>query len=110
MDTATKRPVAASASRRPVRAGSRVTRRGPDRLSVMLLGLAAFLAILALLAGQLRGNATHGYATRAVVLRRIYLTRVIDSGPGPISGPAVSQSVSSSGGYAPPAQLTTHTS
>lgn len=77
----------------------------------MLLGLAAFLAILALLASQLRGTSTQGYAARAVAVRRIYLTRIIESIPGPGAGTSVSQSVSSSGSAnSVAAPVMTHTS
>lgn len=108
MDTATERLEVVSGTRRSAGAGRRV---GPDRLSVMLLALAAFMAILALLASQLRATTGHGYTVaRAAVLRRVYLTKVIDSGPGPASGPLVTQSVSSSGSYSAPTQVTTHTS
>lgn len=77
----------------------------------MLLGLAAFLAVLALLASQLRASSTQGYTARATVLRRVYLTKVIESIPGPGAGTSVSQSVSSSGSsYSAAAPVTTHTS
>jgi hypothetical protein len=77
----------------------------------MLFGLAGFLAILALLATQVRVTPTQGYTARGVVVRRIYLTKVIESVPGPRARTSVSQSVSSSGSsYAPPAPVTTHTS
>lgn len=111
MDTATDRHATTPGGRRPAGAGRPRPGRGPDRLSVMLLGLAVFLAMLALLASQLRGTATQGYAARAVVHRRIYLTKVIETIPGPGKGTSVSQSVSSSGSsYAAPAPVTTHTS
>jgi hypothetical protein len=77
----------------------------------MLLGLAAFLAILALLAGQVRSTATQGYTARTVLLRRIYVTKVIESSPAAGHATSVSQSVSSpASSYAAPAPVTTHTS
>ncbi len=87
-------------------------RRGPDRLTLVLLTLAAFLVVLALLASHLRPTAAPASAHPVVVLRKIYRTRVIASAPG--SGPAASsitQSVSSSGSsLAAAATPTTRTS
>ena len=64
----------------------------------MLMTLAGFLLVLALLASQLRPTAP---APRrpVVVLRRVYETRVIETIPGGSGrgGTSVSQSVSSSG-------------
>jgi len=108
---ATERPATSPGSRRPAGANRRLAGRGPDRLSVILLGLAAFLAILALLASQLRGAPSQGYTARAVVVRRIYLTRVIDSSSAAGGGSSVSQSMSSSpSSYSAAAPVTTHTS
>ena len=85
---------------------------GPDRLSSGLFALAGFLAVLALLAWQLKAAPTA--TTRPVVLlRRVYQTRIIETVHGPARGaPAVSQSVSSSGSAAPlpPAPPTTSSS
>lgn len=70
---------------------------GPDRLTVMMLAVAAFLVVLALLASQFQASAAP-VKPRVIVMRRVYQTRVIEtiSGPGR-GGPPVSQSVSSSG-------------
>lgn len=90
-----------SITARPDRPRRRATERGPDRLSVALFGLAAFLVVLTLLATGLRGGPRPRTA-RIVLLRRIYRTTVIETriGPGRGSAPSVSQSVSSSGASA----------
>jgi hypothetical protein len=84
-----------------------------DRLSISLFSLAAFLAVLALLAGQIRAASEPSKPHPVVVMRKIYRTTVIEtikSGSGP-TGTSVSQSVSSSGGGAPAmAAPTTRTS
>ena len=73
-------------------------RYGPDPLTVGLLGLTAFLVVLALLANQLpTGPASAN--RRVPIVRRIYRTTIIETivgAPGP-SGRSVSQSVASSG-------------
>jgi hypothetical protein len=83
---------------------------GPDRITVMLITLAGFLAVLALMAGQLRGNvAVH--ANPPVVLRRIYITRVVETVPASArGGSSVTESVSSSGTSSPAAGPTTRSS
>ncbi len=88
-----------SATTSPHRAGRRRGSSGPDRLTVVLFSLAAFLAVLALLAGQLRAASASSGARPALVLRKVYRTTVIEtitdgSGAG---GTSVTQSVSSSG-------------
>lgn len=93
------------------RASRRRGSGGPDRLTVMLFTLAAFLVVLALLAHQMR-VANYGGSHPVPVLRKIYRTTVIEtivgsSGP---SGTSVSQSVSSSGSGATAMAPTTHTS
>jgi hypothetical protein len=80
-------------------------------MSSVLFVLAAFLAVLALLAWQLKVGA--GAPARSVILlRRVYQTRVIETVSGPSRGaPAVTQSVSSSAPTPPPtAPLTTSSS
>ena len=70
----------------------------------MLLTLAAFLSILALLAWQVR-SAPARPAHRVVLLRRVYETRVVETVIGPArGGGTVTQSVSSS---APASSLST---
>ena len=83
---------------------------GPDRMSSWLFVVAAFLAVVALLAWQLK--TTPGAPTRSVVLlRRIYETRVIETVHGPSRGtPAVTQSVSSSGSVPAPSSPPTTSS
>lgn len=97
----------------PHRAGRRRGSSGPDRLTVVLFSLVAFLVVLALLASQLRAASTHSAARPVLVLRKVYRTTVIETVPGG-SGPgatSVTQSVSSSGAVgAAPAAPTTRTS
>lgn len=71
-----------------------------DRVSVILVSLAAFLVVLALLARQLPSSAATRPAARPVlVIRRVYQTTVVETirGGSSGSGTSVSQSVSSSG-------------
>jgi hypothetical protein len=80
----------------------KATATGPDRLSSALFVLAAFLAVLALLAWQLKLGAG-AFPRHVILLRRVYQTRVIETVQGPSRGaPAVTQSVSSSGSAPPP--------
>ncbi len=93
--------------------GGRLTRfgPGPDRLTVAMLTVSAFLFVLALLAAQLRA-APAPARHRVVLIRRVYQTRVVETvvGQGPASaatgGSSVTQSVSSSGATAVPAPTT----
>jgi hypothetical protein len=77
---------------------------GPDRLTVVLLTLASFLAVLALLAWQLRTSAAVPM-NPAKVVRRVYQTTIVETvvGPSQRNGPSVTQSVSSSGSSSAPA-------
>jgi hypothetical protein len=91
-------PALSATATRP-RSGRRPAVPGLDRLTVVLFSLAAFLVVLALLAGQLRGAASHRASRPVLVVRKIYRTTVVetlDGGSGP-AGTSVSQSVSSSG-------------
>jgi hypothetical protein len=84
---------------------------GPDRLTVVLMSLAGFLVMLALLASQLRPTLVTAHHS-VVVLRRVYQTTVVDTVRGSgasAGGTSVSQSISSSGSV-PPAAPTTRTS
>jgi hypothetical protein len=72
---------------------SRARRSGPDRLTVAVFTLAAFLGVLALLAWQFRATAAVP-GRRVVLVRRVYQTRVVETVPGAGSS---SVSVSSSG-------------
>lgn len=83
---------AASARRRRRRAAG-----GPDRASVILFSLAAFLAILAFLGWQLRTSPAKVAARPVLVVRRIYETTVVETIRGSGAGTSVSQSVSSAG-------------
>jgi hypothetical protein len=75
---------------------------GPDRITIYLLSLGAFLAVLALMAWQLRSAPTPP-ARPVVVLRRVYQTRVVvETVIGAAKGSGgVTQSVSSSGAAVP---------
>lgn len=77
-------------------------RRGADRMTVLLVSLAGFLVVLALLAAELR-TAPAPTAPRVVLLRRIYRTTVVESVGGGSAGPAVTESVSSTGSSGVPA-------
>lgn len=94
-------------ARAPARRGSTL----PDRASVVLFSLAAFLAVLALLAWQLRASAPRAASPRILLVRRVYETTVIETIRGSGSGTSVSQSVSSSGsGSVPVAAPTSRSS
>jgi hypothetical protein len=74
---------------------------GPDRITIYLLSLGAFLAVLALMAWQLRSAPTPP-ARPVVVLRRVYQTKVVETVIGAAKGSGgVTQSVSSSGATVP---------
>jgi hypothetical protein len=90
MVATTRSPGAAMESTRP--RGSRTA--GPDGVTLLLFTLAGFLAVLALVAWQFRSNgAVH--AAPQVVLRRTYVTRVVETVPRSVrAGSSVTQSVS----------------
>lgn len=68
---------------------------GPDRGTVMILSVAAFLAILAVLAWQMR-SAPARPARQVVLVRRVYETRVVETVIGRKGGgSSVTQSLSS---------------
>ena len=96
--------MATTSPRRPALAG-------PDRITVMLVTLSAFLAILAVLAWQMRSVPARP-AHRVLVLRRVYETRVIETVVGAAGRrSSLTQSVSSSGAAsALPSAPTTRTS
>lgn len=112
----TEQAVATGAQAAPSRAPR--ARGGPDRVTVALLSLTAFLLVLALLGSQLsHAGATHAPPrTRAVLLRRVYRTTVVErilpaGSGGPSGGTSVSQSESGPAGpLAPPAAPVTRTS
>lgn len=100
-----------TAALRPATRPRRPPARGPDRLSLMLFGLAAFLIVLTLLAIELRDAPVH-HPAPVVLVRRVYRTTVIETriGPGRVTAPSVSQSVSSSGAAGAAPAPTTRTS
>jgi hypothetical protein len=75
------------------------SRRGPDRVTVMLLTLATFLAVFAVLAGRLRAALAPppSPSPRVVVLRRVYRTTVVNDGREGGRGRAATVSVATSG-------------
>jgi hypothetical protein len=82
-------------------------------MSVVLFSAAAFLAVLALLATQLRTADAPRGPHRVVVLRRVYQTTIVETiGSGSSGGgTSVTQSVSNSGsGYSQSAAPTTRSS
>jgi hypothetical protein len=94
----------ATTSRKPARAA------GPDGVTVTMLTVAAFLAILAFLASQMRASPARP-ARRVVVVRRVYETRVVETivgGSG--GGSSVTQSASASPVTALPTAPTTRSS
>ena len=94
----------------------RRARGGPDRITVALFSLTAFLLVLALLGTQLSRASSVRAVRTPVLLRRIYETtvveRVLPAGVGRGGATSVSQSVSgsSSGSLAPVAAPVTRTS
>ncbi len=89
-------------------AGRPRTRFGPDRLTVALVTVSAFLFVLSLLATQLQA-APVAARHRVVLIRRIYQTRVVETtrGQGATSGNSVTRSVSGSGAMTAPAPAPT---
>jgi uncharacterized membrane protein YgcG len=99
--------VTAAATTEPAPSPARARHRGeagPDRLTVALLAVAGFLAVLALLAWQMSWSAASTGVRPAIVLRRVYENTVIETLQGSGSGgrgSSVTQSVSSSGSSSP---------
>jgi|GEM_PF-2346784 len=76
-------------------------RPGGDRITVALCALAAFLAVLAVLAWQVRASPVAPGST-AVVVRRVYETRIVETVRGSRGGgSSITQSVSASGAPTP---------
>lgn len=100
-----RQPETMAASRR-AEGPSRPARRagaGPDRVSVALFSLAAFLLVLALLGTQLAPTLSGGTRGRALVVRRVYRTTVIERVIAGGSGGGASVSRSISGAISQPA-------
>lgn len=90
---------AATEAVRP-RSGGRRKASGPDRVTVLLLTVAAFLGVLAFLARELEASESAKATRPVVVIRRVYETRVVTTirgGSNTGTGTSVSQSSSSSG-------------
>ena len=85
---AVPRPTARPAAGR--RAG-----KAADPVTVALLAVAGFLAVLALLSWQL-ANAPVSRPPRVALVRRVYQTTVVETIPGAKGGSTISQSSSSS--------------
>jgi Flp pilus assembly protein CpaB len=83
-----------------------------DRLTITMAALAAFLVVLALLATQLGHAASTQRPARAVLLRRVYETKVIERVPATAkaSPGASSATQSESSPGTPPASPVTRTS
>lgn len=86
---------------RPPTVRARRARGGPDRVTVALFSLTAFLLVLALLGTQLsHAGSDRVAARRSILVRRIYRTtvieRVLPAGVGGPGGTSVAQSVSGS--------------
>jgi hypothetical protein len=94
-------PAAAPRAKAPAR---KRRAAGPDRLTVLFLAVAAFLVVLALLAGALR-PVVNNTAAHRIVVRRVIETKVIttlvQSKAQAGAGSSVTSSVSSSGSAAP---------
>lgn len=93
----TEHPRAAGSAR----AMSKRVRGGPDRFTVAMASLAAFLLVLALLGTQLSSTSSGQEAARPALIRRIYETTVVErvlpaGAGGGGGGPSVTQSVSGS--------------
>jgi hypothetical protein len=86
---------------------------GPDRVTLALVTIAAFLLVLALLARELEASESPAARRHVVVLRKVYETRYVEAraaGQG-AGGTSVTQSESSTGSAAPvPAAPTTRSS
>jgi hypothetical protein len=82
--------------------------RSPDRLTVVLFSVSAFLLVVALLGSQLSSASGGPAGRRPVVVRRIYRTtvleRVLPAGSGSRDGTTVTQSSSPPPVEAAPAQ------
>jgi hypothetical protein len=82
------------------RSGGRRKTSGPDRVTVLLVTMAAFLGVLSLLARELEASEPAKAVHPVVVIRRVYETRVVTTvrgGSGGATGTSVSQSSSNSG-------------
>jgi hypothetical protein len=90
----------------------RAPRRGPDRLSLALFSLTAFLLVLALLGTQIAPPKPPPAPPRPVIVRRIYVTTVVEKVPAGVAAAAPRSTVTqtSTPAPAPPAPVATRTS
>ena len=92
---------------------ARARRTGPDRLSVALFSVTAFLLVLALLGTQLKAPRPAAAAPRPVIVRRVYVTTVVDKIPAGVRAPATRRTVTRTAAPAPapaPAPVVTRAS
>ena len=87
---------------------------GPDRTSLALFSLTAFLLVLALLGTQLQVPRPAAAAPRPVIVRRVYITTVVEKVPAGVSAPpprsTVTQSATPAPASAPAPAVVTRTS
>jgi len=88
---------------------------GPDRMTIALLSVTAFLLLLAVLGSQLRHTSSAVVARpRSVIVRKVYVTTVVERIPAGSSAPAPRPtsvtSVSAPVTAAAPAPVVTRTS
>ena len=76
-------------------------RSGPDRTSLALFSLTAFLLVLALLGTQLRAPRPAVAMPRPVLVRRVYVTTVVEKVPAGVSAPPARSTVTQSATPAP---------
>ena len=99
--------MAATTDARPTR------RSGPDRISLALVSVTAFLLVLALLGTQVQAPRP-APTPRPVIVRRVYVTTVVEKIPAGVSAPparsTVTQSATAAPASAPAAAVVTRAS
>ena len=81
--------------------GAPAHRWGPDRLSVALFSMTAFLLVLALLGTQFAPPKAPPPEPRPVIIRRVYVTTVVEKVPAGMSAPPARSTVTQSRTPAP---------
>ena len=76
-------------------------RSGPDRISLGFFSLTAFLLVLALLGTQLQAPRPAAARPRPVIVRRVYVTTVVEKVPAGASAPSPRSTVTQSATPAP---------